>query len=272
MKFFSGFFNLLHVLVFSFGLVIADELESEKIVACIGDSITYGFGLAIGSRLNQSYPAQLQKLFADDPVRKRWKVKNFGINGASVVNGSRLSYTKLKVHKDAQASHPDIVVIMLGTNDAFLNANYEHFALNYLNLIRVYQNVSSDPNIFLALPLRMRPTNVDFQNRNITPYIHKIQEVAKVTRLPIIDTYKPFENRANLLVDGVHPTAIGYSLLANIVYSAIIDPSKQPASPVKRIGYDKQRAYATTSINPTPGTKKIKKSKGKGFFGNKNSK
>lgn len=242
--------------------------ELEKVVACIGDSITYGAGLVLGTRMEQSYPAQLQKLFVNDPMRKHWVVKNFGLNGASVVNGSRLSYTRLRVHKDALASQPDVVVIMLGTNDVFLNANHELFAISYLNLIRVYQNLSSDPNIYLALPLWMSPTNVDFQGRNVTKYIHKIREVAKVTRLPIIDTYKPFDNRANLFVDGLHPTAIGYSLLANTVYTAIVDSSKQTAFAAKRIGDDRRKSNATKTINPSPSTNKIKKSKGKGWLGN----
>ena len=41
--------------------------ENTK-VACIGDSITYGYGLA--DRERESYPAQLQKMLDEDEAKK----------------------------------------------------------------------------------------------------------------------------------------------------------------------------------------------------------
>jgi hypothetical protein len=50
------------------------------LVACVRDSITYGSG--ISDRLNNSYPAQLERLGREyDPA---WEVRNFGVSGARV--------------------------------------------------------------------------------------------------------------------------------------------------------------------------------------------
>jgi sialate O-acetylesterase len=46
-----------------------------RLVACVGDSITYGSG--ISDRLRDGYPAQLERMLKEfDPA---WKVENFGI-------------------------------------------------------------------------------------------------------------------------------------------------------------------------------------------------
>ncbi|MBQ0024637.1 MAG: hypothetical protein KBT00_02795, partial [Bacteroidales bacterium] len=50
--------------------------EPRVKVACIGDSVTYGYGLE--NRDNDSYPAQLQKLLGNG-----YDVRNFGHNGAT---------------------------------------------------------------------------------------------------------------------------------------------------------------------------------------------
>jgi len=47
-------------------------------VACVGDSITFGSGIA--DRDNASYPAQLQKLLGDG-----FEVKNFGVSGRTMI-------------------------------------------------------------------------------------------------------------------------------------------------------------------------------------------
>ena len=50
-------------------------------VACIGDSITYGFGLA--DRAAESYPAQLQRLL-NECFPGGYEVRNFGNSGRGI--------------------------------------------------------------------------------------------------------------------------------------------------------------------------------------------
>ena len=63
-----------------FAALTAHSSDAAK-VACIGDSITYGYGLA--DRANESYPSQLQKLL-DTKEPGKYEVRNFGNSGRGI--------------------------------------------------------------------------------------------------------------------------------------------------------------------------------------------
>lgn len=79
-------------------------------VACVGNSVTYGYKLA--DRSSHAYPAQLQQLLGDD-----YRVENFGHSGATLLEKGHNPYRELPAFKNAVAFEPDIVVIHLGLND-----------------------------------------------------------------------------------------------------------------------------------------------------------
>lgn len=74
------------ILIFCFLLVFPAVIRAEKTlkVACVGNSITYGAGIA--GRENNSYPAQLQQLLGGG-----YRVENFGHNGATAASWGGLS-------------------------------------------------------------------------------------------------------------------------------------------------------------------------------------
>ena len=63
-----------------FAALAAHSSDAVK-VACIGDSITYGLGLA--DRAKESYPAQLQKMLEEFEPGK-YEVRNFGNSGRGI--------------------------------------------------------------------------------------------------------------------------------------------------------------------------------------------
>ena len=88
-------------------------------VACVGDSITYGLGLA--NRESESYPAQLQKLL-DESSPGKYEVRNFGNSGRGIyldsMRGSeKRGFRWMAEHKAALAWKPDVVICNLGIND-----------------------------------------------------------------------------------------------------------------------------------------------------------
>jgi len=85
-----------------------------KIVACVGDSITYGSG--ISDRLNDSYPAQLQRILQEYDAS--WRVDNYGVSGATLLTRGDLPYVRQGAYTNAQTCQPDVVIIKLGTNDS----------------------------------------------------------------------------------------------------------------------------------------------------------
>jgi len=79
--------------------------QNPKIkVACIGNSVTYGYGLKYPS--TQSYPVQLQKMLGE-----KYEVKNFGHSGATLLRKGHNPYYKTKEFAEALKLVPDIAII-----------------------------------------------------------------------------------------------------------------------------------------------------------------
>ena len=81
-------------------------------VACIGDSITYGYGLQ--NRDVESYPAQLQKML-DESFPGQYEVRNFGNSGRGIYLDSmrgneKRGYRYMPEHKAALEWKPDVVI------------------------------------------------------------------------------------------------------------------------------------------------------------------
>ena len=76
-------------------------------VACIGNSITDGYGIDFAPA--NGYPAQLQQMLGDN-----YWVKNFGVSARTMMNKGDYPYMNEMAWKDALAFKPDIVIIKLG--------------------------------------------------------------------------------------------------------------------------------------------------------------
>jgi lysophospholipase L1-like esterase len=119
---------------------------------------------------------------------------------------------------------PNIVVIMLGTNDdlQMLRAYNASFEEDYAKLIASFQQLVSTPRIYIVKPPPIFSNSSDLSipyfNEVIIP---KIEDLANNMGLPIIDVYTAFGNHADYFVDGVHPNSQGAALIASEVYKAI---------------------------------------------------
>ena len=106
------------------------------IVSCIGDSITSGVG--VGNPATESYPAKLQKLLGTN-----YTVLNYGVSGTTALIQGDMPYVATSAFTAShQAPLPNIVVIMLGSNDS-KSQNWAHgtnFLSNYGSIIKSYTN------------------------------------------------------------------------------------------------------------------------------------
>ncbi len=187
-----------------------------KRVACVGDSITYGAGIA--DRTNDSYPAQLQRILRQyDPA---WEVTNFGVSGATLLHRGDLPYIKQSAYSSALASQPDIVVIKLGTNDSKpQNWQYkDDFVADYGNMIDAFRALPSKPVVWICKPVpafavtfTIRP---DVIHDEILPLIDQIAAEKKV---PVIDLYTALLDHGNLFPDTIHPNAEGAGVMARTI-------------------------------------------------------
>lgn len=180
-------------------------------VACAGDSITEGTGSA-----GQAYPAHLGLLLGP-----RWRVGNFGQRGSTMLVKGNKPYVQQAEFRSASGFAPDIVVLMLGTNDS-KPVNWVHaadFPADCQSLAQHFQQLESRPRVYLCRPPPAFPPgshSVDGPTlaREIIP---RIDAVARDSGLGLIDLHTPFLDQPELFPDHVHPNAVGAGLIARLV-------------------------------------------------------
>ncbi len=201
-------------------LVTVAVAYAQKKVACVGNSVTYGY--LVPDREVNCYPAKLQKFLGQG-----YQVGNFGHSGATLLNKGHRPYMSLPEFKQALAFNPDIVIIHLGLNDTDPRnwANYrEEFMPDYSALIDSFKAVNPKAEFFVA---RMSPIfhwHPRFQSGTRDWYwqIQKaIEQVAKNNNATLIDFQEPLYDKPHLMPDALHPDAEGAELLAECVYGAI---------------------------------------------------
>ena len=75
--------------------LLAVAQEKTK-VACIGNSVTYGYGHKEPAKT--SYPSQLQQMLGE-----KYEIRNFGHSGATLLNKGHRPYINLHEYKAALA-------------------------------------------------------------------------------------------------------------------------------------------------------------------------
>ena len=196
-------------------------VAQEKIkVACIGNSVTYGYGHKDPKAT--SYPTQLQQLLGEE-----YEVRNFGYSGATLLSKGHRPYINLDKYKAALEFAPDIAVIHLGLNDTDPRnwPNYrDEFYDDYINIIKALREANPEVDVYIC-----RMTPIFHWHRRFKSgtrdWYHQIQEliphIAEYGNFEIIDLSRYLYHRPDLMPDALHPDAQGAGIIAKQVYSAI---------------------------------------------------
>jgi len=177
----------------------------------MGDSLTEISG----------YPSDLQTLLGPN-----YTVSNFGATSSTVQLDTYKPYLYEAAFFRAKDYHPNIAVIMLGTNDARVDyaQSLDNFVGDYLHLIGEIQGLDSEPIVFVVKPPPVFQNEINIDNgtfvEKILPFI---EQVADERGLPIIDVYSALESHPEYFQDGVHPTSEGAQIIANKVYETIVN-------------------------------------------------
>ena len=195
--------------------------QQKKIkVACVGNSITYGSGVA--NREVNAYPVKLQGMLGEE-----YEVGNFGKPGATLLNKGHRPYIQQQEYKDAIAFAGDIVVIHLGINDTDPRnwPNYQdEFIEDYRSLIKDFREANPKARFLIArmTPLSDRHWRYESGTRD---WHEQIQEaiacVARAEGIQMINFFEPLHPYPFILEDNIHPNAEGAEMLAKIVYGGI---------------------------------------------------
>lgn len=193
-------------------IVLATNLIAAPIrVACVGDSITYG--AAIQDRATNNYPAVLGRLLGAE-----YDVKNFGVNGATLLKNGDKPYWKQSAFAAAKNFKPQVVIIKLGSNDSKpQNWKYkDEFTQNLIDLVQVFKQLESKPQVWIC-----KPAPVAMDRWGITEAVVKQEVIPAVVAaarrskgVKLIDIYKVLAPHPEMFPDGVHPNAAGAKLMA----------------------------------------------------------
>ena len=183
-------------------------------IACVGDSIT--FGLNIPDREKACYPAVLAA-----QLGPRYEVRNFGVCGATLLKKGDYPYWVLPEFQAALEYVPNVVVILLGTNDSKMNnaAYRDDFEKDLGDLIDRFASLPTRPKICLCTPPPLfglfRSVHQVALEREIVP---KIRNVAALRQIPLVDLQTTLARSPELFPDGCHPNAAGAKQIAEAVF------------------------------------------------------
>jgi acyl-CoA thioesterase I len=230
--------------IISLGSLFA--VTCAKRVTCVGDSITSG-----GACLEESYVNDLQNMLGSS-----YQVMNAGKSGCTMLKGGVLDSSAEPYscwdgdeYKAALESKPDIVTIMLGTNDAKYY-NWEgvqqntgdYFALDYViscvhfdfflifvkvDMVKSFRQLDPVPEVYLLVPPPLYEPYPYDMNATIINSIYStlIRNIGDVVGAEVVDVFTAFKTSgltaAELSCDGCHPTADGNKVIATAIATKI---------------------------------------------------
>ncbi len=206
----------LYTALFVFLLAFNAFAQTEKPikVACIGNSITFGYG--IEDRFKDAYPEQLGRMLGEN-----YDVRNFGVSGSTLLSKGNRPYIKTGAYKMALEFNPDIIILKLGTNDSKpFNWKFEsEFKTDYLKLLETFKNLESKPTIYMCLAFPVLKSGLPINDKIVEQEINPlITEIAREQNLNLIDLFTPFVGLSEMYADNIHPNGKGAGEMAKIIY------------------------------------------------------
>ena len=194
-----------------------------------GDSITWGTASAPGAAgpkgllsfpitpPSYSYPSQLRTFLAANFPALSVSVANEGWPGEAVGDGLTRLPTAIT------ETNPDVLLLLDGANDLLGNpssATTEYIAARLRDMVRAAKVQRPSIKVLLAtFPPQARGT-IPYDRgagRDFIPELNqRIAAVANSESASVVDLYSAFPTdlRAYIGVDGLHPTELGFTLIA----------------------------------------------------------
>lgn len=198
--------------------------SGKRIIACVGDSLTYGAGVRL-TRARDSYPARLGALLGSD-----WQVLNYGLSWRTLQDEGDLPYRTDRFFRKSQGCGAEIYLLMLGSNDAkYYNWDEGNYRKELTQFVKTYRELPQHPLVVL-----MQPTIAWPDRHHKDPYglmlgvigreLHDIiGEVGKETGCPVIDLYRLSKGHREWFQDDSHPNRKGNDMIAHYIRSALIE-------------------------------------------------
>ncbi len=205
-------------------------------VACLGDSITFGTGVA--GRAHNPYPAQLGHRLGPG-----YEVAAFGCGGATLLRESERPYVETEEFRAALAWGPDVALVILGTNDTCQDKsrrNWIHAGElqdDAWDLVRRLREGREGMRVLLCSPPPIFPQGSAVppsRRQDLTDRAPRIADISRTLRdaaaalegVEFVDLGRALE--PSQVPDGIHPDSFGAAALAERLREALLTPHARP--------------------------------------------
>ncbi len=188
-------------------------------IICFGDSLVSGYGL----RKGEGWCELLQR---DKAIAKNYIILNKGVPGDTTTGLLSRSY------KDVLELKPQIVIILIGTNDLLLGRSVDvvfenlTFVLSELLIHNIEPILLSPPGIVMEMTEENFGSSQIYStvNKKIELLIEKLKKYSSDNKIGFIDLYDFFHNVVNmdnfttfrdLYIDGIHLNSLGNIVMAS---------------------------------------------------------
>lgn len=219
----------LRILLLSF-LCTAPTFADDAIfrIVTLGDSITKG--VRGGVKPDETFSARLQVMLKEKGISA--EVINVGIGG------ERTDQALRRLDKDVIAKKPNLVTIMYGTNDSYVDKGKDasriaadEYRVNLKKLVDQLQGAKI--KVILMTEPRWGAKAVlngvkEHPNVRLEKYVEVCRKVARETKVPLVDNFKIWSERESagtdigaLTTDQCHPNPQGHQLIAETMLQIV---------------------------------------------------
>ncbi|SDM11472.1 acyl-CoA thioesterase-1 [Catalinimonas alkaloidigena] len=194
-----------------------------KTILCFGDSLTAGYGVAP----THAYPALIQQKI--EALDWKFRVVNAGISGDTTQDGLNRLHTWLQ-------EPIDVFLLELGVNDLFRGVAFPQAKANLQAIVdRVKLIHPQAQQIMVGMEAPLEQLQLPFFLPQVERFRRMHRQLAEANDMAFV----PFmldrvagQRHLNLL-DGVHPNAAGYQLVAENIWTVLEDVLAQTRETVK---------------------------------------
>ena len=188
-------------------------IKKDSKVLFIGDSITdvkFNFRLRRRIRGRKIYALQLKKLFKNHSKDIKVDIKGIASN--------RTYHLYDRLTKDCISLKPDVIIMLIGVNDAWENYKIEE-----------YNPLLPDTQILYIMPFMTDAVEEKLPfHKTLDEFRQVLKGVALENGAAVLDMQEVFNEAQKttepkaLAIDGIHPTNLGHKVMADAVMKKII--------------------------------------------------
>ncbi|MBN8246287.1 MAG: hypothetical protein J0L84_02445, partial [Verrucomicrobia bacterium] len=144
-------------------------------------------------------------------------------SGATASRNGDLPWVGTPEFQALEAFQPEVILLMLGTNDTKPQnwKGREAFETEYRSLVATLRAVKGRPKLWACFPPPVYKDEWGITAETLEEVIDATEVACDRDRVPLIDINDALTGHAAMFPDGIHPNATGAELIATTVYQAV---------------------------------------------------